>query len=89
MASQFQKSVKAAVESAEAKVCVDAVTCRKDGTVLVRRSYFYTHGRTAESWANEVSADLTAAGIAHSAKGRDDYANWPKTSYFTAIISPA
>lgn len=88
MATQFQKSVKQVFESPDAVACADQITCRKDGTVLVRRSYFYTHGNTAEKWADKVSADLAAAGIAHNATGRDDYANWPKTSYFTAIISP-
>ncbi len=82
----FQKQVKQALAS-QSNVNPDHVTARKDGTVTAKRAYFYRHGTTAESWAEKVATELTAAGIGAYVDGHDAWAAWPKTSYFVAIIS--
>ena len=82
----FQKQVKQALAS-QSNVCSDHVTASKDGTVVAKRAYFYTHGTTAESWAGKVAAELVTAGISAHVCGQDAWAAWPKTSYFVAVIS--
>jgi hypothetical protein len=82
----FQKSVKNALAT-QSNVCLDHVTARKDGSVTAKRGYFYKFSTTAESWAEKVAAELTAAGISAHVYGQDAWAEWPKTSYFVAVIS--
>lgn len=84
----FQKSVKNALAS-QSNVNPDYVTARKDGTVIAKRGYFYTFGTTAESWAEKVAAEMTAAGVSAHVYGQDAWAAWPKTSYFVAVICEA
>ena len=64
----------------------DAVVMHKDGTVSVRRSYFYTHGKTAESHAADVQAFAAQHGFETVVVGTDVYHSWPKDSYFNARI---
>lgn len=82
----FQKQVKQALAS-QSNVCSDHVTASKDGTVVAKRAYFYAFGTTAESFAEKVAAELTAAGVSAHVWGQDAWAAWPKTSYFVAKIS--
>lgn len=42
---------------------VDAVGRRKDGTIIVRRGYFYRGGLTADKFAECVTKRLVANGI--------------------------
>lgn len=84
----FQKSVKQALAN-QTDVCPDVVIAHKNGTLSAKRSYFYTHGRTAETWAIQVYEVLANAGIDAEVCGKDRYAAWPTTSYFVAIISEA
>jgi hypothetical protein len=37
----------------------------KDGVYTIRNGFYYQHGKTSQDHANEVTAQLTAAGIAH------------------------
>lgn len=84
MTTEFQKQVKKELQE-NPSIFTDSIVCKKDGSVEVKKSYFYSHGYDAEKWAAKVSAALT---VAHNVQGRDDWAAWPKTSYFTAIITP-
>ena len=84
----FQKSVKQALAN-QTNIHPDTVVAHKNDTLSAKHSYFYTHGNTAEKWAAKVAAELAAAGINAHVYGRDDFASWPKTSYFVAVISEA
>lgn len=66
-----------------AHVFFDRLTAKRDGTFLVKRAYFYRFDETADAWANKVRAALNHD---YSVIPRDDFAAWPKTSYFTAIV---
>ena len=43
----------------------DSVGRDKAGNVVVRRGYFYTHGQTAEGFADKISSQLKQAGVEH------------------------
>lgn len=66
------------------------VVCKGDGTVEVRSSYFYRHGRSAEGHAAKVAEQMK---MDEAPKGwtvvssRDEYHSWPKKlSYFVAVL---
>ncbi len=80
----FQNAVKSALNTTDA----NAIICRKNGTVEVKRSYFYTFGDTAQKYADRVREALHRDGIPAHVAGEDRWAAWPKTSYFVAIVSP-
>ncbi|NLE58690.1 MAG: hypothetical protein GX616_10040 [Planctomycetes bacterium] len=82
-----QKTIRKLLEESP-KVFADKVTFKRDGAVEVRRSYFYTFGETAEDWAVKVAAELKAAGIAAQVDARNEFAQWPKQSYWCAIVTP-
>jgi hypothetical protein len=84
----FQARIKSYIMD-QAPVCADAIICKKTGEVEVRRAYFYTSGNTAEKWADSVATALKTIDIAAKVTFRDDFANWPRTSYFTAIVREA
>lgn len=81
----YQKRVKTYLQD-QCQVCLDQIVCKRDGTLEVKRGYFYRFGTTAETWADSVAAALKTADIPAHVYGRDDWAAWPKTSYFTAVI---
>ena len=83
MSTLTKKTVQTAMHSCH--VSHDQLRMRA-GKVEVRRAYFYTHGMTAEKFAAQVAQACKDCGISVSVEGRDDYANWPKTSYFTAVV---
>lgn len=84
MATPWQKQIKSAVQN-DTNVLPDEVTCRQDGTVEVRRSYYYRHGMTAEQWGKVVqkAVEPTCGRVVET---RDEYRHWPGTSYFVAIV---
>jgi hypothetical protein len=54
---------------------------------IIRRGYFYTHGVTAESFADAVVKRLTAAGLSVELVNCGDHWHaWPKDSFFEAVI---
>jgi len=61
---------------------------KRDGTIELREGYFYPHGRTPETWAKKVLADLRefANLEAEVVQTGDRYANWPKQSYFWVVV---
>lgn len=82
-----QKTIRKLLDSSSS-LFANKVTFKKDGRVEVRRSYFYTFGETAEDWAAKVQAEFKAAGITAYVESRDEFAQWPKQSYFCAIVTP-
>jgi len=80
--SKFQKQIKA--ELLAANITPENIKVKRDGTVEVRRGYFYRHGNTGQLWADEVTKKLSTLA---TIKGGDHWAEWPKPSYFYAIIS--
>src|SRR5262249_38426798 len=82
----FQNTVKDALTKAACQI--DQVICRKNGSVEVKRSYFYPFGMTAEKYAEQISEPLAHEGILATVHGEDRWAAWPKTSYFVVIIYP-
>lgn len=88
--TEFQKSIVKFfagdfVPSAK-NIYVDHVVCKADGSAEVKKGYFYRCGMTATKWAAEVADALNGARLNVVATGRDDYADWPRTSYFVAIV---
>lgn len=68
----------------------DRVVGHKDGTVTVKRSYFYRHGMDSQKWADNVIKTLAEAGITVSeVEHNDEWRAWPKTSYFTVTVREA
>lgn len=76
-------------------VAADSIGKNKAGNVVVRDSYFYTHGRTADSFAKSVADQLRAAGVAFDIVDHGDHyasfrggATVAQGSHFWVIVSP-
>lgn len=80
--TKFQKQIK--TELLAAAIAPDNIKVKRDGTVEVRRGYFYRHGNTGQLWVEEVSKKLSTPA---TVKGGDHWDVYPKPSYFYAIIS--
>jgi hypothetical protein len=75
MAQNLEESVKIVKNALEANgVYPDAVNKNKDGHIVVRDTFFYKAGRTAEGHTHKVKKALDAAGIKHSIV--DDGEHW-------------
>ncbi len=62
------------------------VTCRRDGTVEVRRSYFYPPQGGIIAWGDGIQKSLPAGKVVRVV---DEFAQWPTTSYYCAVIREA
>jgi len=82
--TKFQKRVKKDLETSG--VYADKVVCKRNGMLEVKKGYFYRLGDSAEKWADRVKAGLISTGLSVLVDSRDDWAAWPKTSYFVAIV---
>lgn len=82
--NKAQKALKKYME--EGMISVDKVTCRADGTVELRRGYFYRHGDTAQLWGEWVAEELPKGWRVATTK--DEWRVWPKGSWFVAIVEP-
>jgi len=84
----FKKSVKKVVDTSQV-IVPDKVIWNEDGSIEIKKSYYYTHsiGKSPKMWAAAVRSELEANGLSVDVKGRDDYAEWPETSYSTAIVT--
>ena len=51
----------------------DQVSKRKDGTILIRKGYFYTHGKDAQDYFLLVGKKLKDAGVPCSVKDYGDH----------------
>jgi hypothetical protein len=78
-----RKNLNAMLE--KARIIVDRVSLKQDGTIELRRSYFYRHGSTAESVADRLAQSLPELRLIEA---RDEWRAWPKTSYFVAVFAP-
>lgn len=87
MASKWQKEVKGIIENTT-EVSVDRIVCKRDGSVEVRRCYFYRHGYTAEKYMAAVNGLMKKNGIEASYTCSDQYNEWPKDIYFSVIVAP-
>jgi hypothetical protein len=68
---------------------VDRTIIKRDGSIVVRREYFYRNGMTAELFGQQVINALKDYGIDSRIVGVADHdARWPKQSYFEATIRP-
>lgn len=54
-------------------VCADQISRMKDGSIMFRNGYFYTHGRTAEKFRDAVVAALTKANVQHTVVDYGDH----------------
>lgn len=80
--TDFQKRVKAVLSDHGD----NGPRCKKDGSVEVRRSYFYRMGMDEEKYAGLILEKLARKAVPAYVRGEDHYHNWPKTSYFVAVI---
>ena len=82
--TKFQKRVKEDLE--ESGVYADKTVCKKNGTVEVKKGYYYKLGSSAERWAVHVKKGLESTGLSVKVDSRDDWKRWPATSYFVAVV---
>ena len=67
-------------------VICDKIIKSKD-QIKFRNYFFYTHGRTAESFKNGIEKQLTKLGIDFQLIDYcENWQAWPKDSYFEVII---
>jgi hypothetical protein len=60
------------------------VVSHSDGSVTVKRSYFYRMGMDSAKWSEKVRREM-GPGTVEVDRG-DHWAQWPKTSYFWVRI---
>mgnify|MGYP003334221242 FL=1 len=68
-----QKSYVARIQDALHPFVADAVSRRKDGTIVIRRGYFYRHGKDAEDFRIAVCKVLNKTDIQYSIKDYGDH----------------
>ena len=69
------------------KVHPDVIICHRDGSVTVKKGYFYRSGQSEFSWAKEVVADLEANDFDPRVISKtDNMQTWPRDSYFEVRI---
>ena len=83
----YQKRIKTFFQDV-APVCADQIVCKKSGAIEIKHSYFY-HTQSSQEWARKITEALRMADIPATVTDRDDFANWPTTSYVVAIVNEA
>jgi hypothetical protein len=69
---------------------IDKLTFKKDGTIEGRRGYFYRHGQSPQSVADQLKNALNGQGIEIDIIDTyDDYKPWPKDSNFVVVFKLA
>ena len=56
------------IRKALENIVADSVSKRKDGTIVIRRGFFYRHGKDAQDFSLSVGAALSKAGIQYRVK---------------------
>ena len=80
-----QEAFKVAVrEILDMELMSEKVTNKKDGTIEVRHSYFYRFGSTPDGMARKLERLMPFAVAVESG---DEWAAWPKTSYFMVKLA--
>ena len=66
---------------------IDKLTIKKDGTIEGRRGYFYRHGQSPKSVADQLKKALSGEGIEiQIIDSYDDFKPWPKDSNFVVVF---
>ena len=60
-------------------LCWDSITVKRDGSVVAKRSFFYTFGGTVETYKKRV---LEAFPMATILAAYEHWAEWPDDSYW-------
>ena len=69
---------------------IDKLTFKKDGAIEGRRGYFYRHGQSPQSVADQLKKALSGQGIEIDIIDTyDDYKPWPKDSNFAVVFKLA
>lgn len=85
LSKENKKALKNAMENYV--LGIDSISFKKDGTILGKRGYFYRHGQTPESTANDLKNSLIKHGIEIDViDSYDDFKPWPKDSNFVVIF---
>lgn len=76
-----------ATNNPDFKVYPDRIIAHKDGTVELRKTFFYTHGNTSIMWMQGVVDGCEACGIkVEVVEAHEIWNVWPKDSYFTVTV---
>lgn len=65
---------------------VDKVIAHKDGTLTCKRSYFFTHGMTAQKFGEKVEQFLTEKGFDVEVETENHWNAWPRDSWFQVKV---
>ena len=85
LSSADKKKLKTAFETVVTGV--DKLTFKKDGTIEGRRGYFYRHGQSPQSVAEQLKKALSSQGIEITIVDTyDDFKPWPKDSNFVVTF---
>lgn len=82
-----QKAIKNALSNQTIAI-PDEVKFKRDGTVEVRRYYFYHFDMDAPKWGEKVLQALAANGIRFASVTTHDNFTNNGDSYFSAIVTP-
>jgi len=87
VASANQRLIRASLE-ADGRMHGVKITCQKTGWITVRKTYFYRHGGTAQSFEARVLRVLHEVGIVPMETDHADcWRTWPKESFWEVRIS--
>jgi hypothetical protein len=64
----------------------DKITLHRDGTVSVKRTFFYRHGQTSQSVAQSIVGLLQQNGLKVETEAEEHWNSWPKDSYWLVRI---
>ena len=85
LSSADKKKLKTAFETVVTGV--DKLTFKKNGTIEGRRGYFYRHGQSPSSVAEQLKKALSSQGIEiQIVNSYDDFKPWPKDSNFVVVF---
>ena len=66
----------------------DKVITKKDGSFEARKTFFYRHGGSAETWADTVVKAVAAQGFDPTVvRCEEVWRDWPKDSYWTVTFT--
>jgi len=82
--NRSQRKLKAYVRD---NAFVDKVMCCRDGSVELRKYFFYRMGKTAESWGGKVQCWLPEEW--KLLRTVEEWRQWPKDSWFVAVVVPS
>jgi len=78
-----KKAIKEQLKDAILCAGADHVTFKRDGTIEAKFSYFYRMGNTPKSVCYKLTRAVPGLKVVDA---WDDFARWPKTSYFHILV---